>query len=113
MLVRAETQIKIGRSQCNIVMSRIKPWLLLKPPPNKKKMVIKEEAPVAKPKSTDDSKAIVWTCNLSASDLTIMLFSMAGSPLYHVSILPYIYVCLYINTYVCMYVYIVVICESK
>ncbi|CAJ1971662.1 unnamed protein product [Sphenostylis stenocarpa] len=81
-LIRAETDIKIGRLQCNIVMNRIKPWLLLKPPP-KKKMVIREEAPVVKPKSTDDSKVIAWTCNLSTSEFTIMLFNMAGSSLYH------------------------------
>ncbi|KAG2391711.1 Protein SABRE-like protein [Vigna angularis] len=59
MLIRAETEIKIGRSQCNIVMSRIKPWLLLKPPSKQKKLVIREEPSVAKPKSTDDSKTIV------------------------------------------------------
>ncbi|WVY91260.1 hypothetical protein V8G54_036774, partial [Vigna mungo] len=84
MLIRAETEIKIGRSQCNIVMSRIKPWLLLKPPSKQKKLVIREEPSVAKPKSTDDSKTIVWTCNLSTSEFTIMLFNMAGSPLYNV-----------------------------
>ncbi|KOM47515.1 hypothetical protein LR48_Vigan07g121900 [Vigna angularis] len=84
MLIRAETEIKIGRSQCNIVMSRIKPWLLLKPPSKQKKLVIREEPSVAKPKSTDDSKTIVWTCNLSTSEFTIMLFNMAASPLYNV-----------------------------
>ncbi|KAK7372939.1 hypothetical protein VNO80_06330 [Phaseolus coccineus] len=58
MLVRADTEIKIGHSKCNIVMSRIKPWLLLKPPNNKKKKMVIQEPPVVKPKSTDDSKTI-------------------------------------------------------
>jgi len=96
MLVRADTEIKIGRSKCNIVMSRIKPWLLLKPPSNKKKKLVINETPVVKPKSTDDSKTIVWTCNLSTSELTIRLFTMAGSPLYHVSIAKYRYIYIYL-----------------
>ncbi|XP_027329889.1 protein SABRE-like [Abrus precatorius] len=81
MPVRAETEIKLGNSQCNIIMSRLKPWLLLHSS-KKKKMVLQEEASVAKPKSTN-SKAIVWTCNFSAPKMTIMLFNMAGSPVYH------------------------------
>ncbi|XP_027941249.1 protein SABRE-like [Vigna unguiculata] len=84
MLIRAETEVKIGRSQCNIVMSRIKPWLLLKPPSKQKKLVIREEPAVVKPKSKDESLTIVWTCNLSTSEFIIMLFNMAGSPLYNV-----------------------------
>ncbi|RDY04424.1 Protein SABRE, partial [Mucuna pruriens] len=80
--VRAETEIKLGGTQCNIIMSRLKPWLFLQLS-KKKKMVLREEASVvARPQSTD-GKIIMWTCNVSAPEMTIVLFNMAGSPVYH------------------------------
>ncbi|KAE9609094.1 putative FMP27, GFWDK domain-containing protein [Lupinus albus] len=80
--VRAETEIKLGGTQCNIIMSRLKPWLLLHLS-KKKKLVLREEASVVvKPQSTD-SKTIMWTCNVSAPEMTIVLFNMVGSPVYH------------------------------
>ncbi|XP_027904503.1 protein SABRE isoform X3 [Vigna unguiculata] len=80
--VRAETDIKLGGTQCNIIMSRLKPWLFLHSS-KKKRMVLREEASVdAKPQSTD-GKTIMWTCNVSAPEMTIVLFNMAGSPVYH------------------------------
>ncbi|KAG5064000.1 Protein SABRE [Glycine soja] len=83
MPIRADIEFKLGGLQCNIVISRLKPWLLLHSS-KKKKMVIREEAPVVKPKpTTDSSKIIVWTCNFSAPKMTIILFNMADSPLYH------------------------------
>ncbi|WJX63369.1 hypothetical protein P8452_48262 [Trifolium repens] len=80
-LVRAETEIKLGRSQCNIIMSRLKPLLLLRSS-KKKKVVLREEAPVVKPKS-NDNKTITWTCKFSTPEITIMLYNMAGFPVYH------------------------------
>lgn len=66
-------------------MSRLKPWLLLHLS-KKKKIVLREEASVVvKPQSTD-SRIIMWTCNVSAPEMTIVLFDMVGSPVYHVSI---------------------------
>lgn len=97
MPIRADIEFKLGGLQCNIVISRLKPWLLLHSS-KKKKMVIREEAPVVKPKpTTDSSKIIVWTCNFSAPKMTIILFNMADSPLYHVSIGNYIYLSLFMN----------------
>lgn len=84
--VRAESEIKLGGTQCNIIMSRLKPWLVLHSS-KKKKMVLQEEASVvARPQSTD-GKTVMWTCNVSAPEMTIVLFNMAGSPVYHVSIM--------------------------
>eukprot|EP00256_Glycine_max_P062336 XP_014631797.1 protein SABRE isoform X10 [Glycine max] len=80
--VRAETEVKLGGTQCNIIMSRLKPWLFLHSS-KKKKMVLQEEASVvARPQSTD-GKTVMWTCNVSAPEMTIVLFNMAGSPVYH------------------------------
>lgn len=80
--VRAEIDVRLGGTQCNIIMSRLKPWLQLHYS-KKKKMVLREENPTpAKPKSTD-SKAIMWTCTVSAPEMTIVLYSISGLPLYH------------------------------
>ncbi|GMH14037.1 hypothetical protein Nepgr_015878 [Nepenthes gracilis] len=49
----------------------------------KKKMVLeKETSKQDKPKSAE-LKAIMWTCTVSAPEMTIMLYSMSGSPLFH------------------------------
>ncbi|XP_058747798.1 protein SABRE-like isoform X1 [Vicia villosa] len=80
-LARAETEIKLGRSQCNIIMSRLKPWLRLHSS-KKKKVVLREEASVVKPKS-NESKTITWTCKFSTPEITIVLYNMAGFPVYH------------------------------
>ncbi|RDX71635.1 Protein SABRE, partial [Mucuna pruriens] len=79
---RAETEIKLGGLQINIIVSRLKPWLVLHSP-KEKKVVLREEPSVAKPKSTDSKKTIVWTCNFSAPQMTIRLSNIPGSPLYH------------------------------
>ncbi|XP_015579784.2 protein SABRE [Ricinus communis] len=80
--VRAEIDVKLGGTQCNIIMSRLKPWLQLHYS-KKKKMVLREEIPtVVKPQSTD-SKAIMWTCTVSAPEMTIVLYTINGLPLYH------------------------------
>ncbi|XP_028802142.1 protein SABRE [Neltuma alba] len=89
--VRAETKIKLGGTKCNILLSMLKPWVVLHSA-KKKRMVLGEEASkVVKPQSSradekstnQDIKTIVWTCNFSAPDMTLMLFNMAGSPVYH------------------------------
>lgn len=81
--IRAEVDLKLGGTQCNIMMSRLKPWLRLHSS-RKKKMVLKKETPSEKPQSSE-SKAIMWTCTVSAPEMTIVLYSISGSPLYHVS----------------------------
>ncbi|CAK9313018.1 unnamed protein product [Citrullus colocynthis] len=79
--IRAEVDLKLGGTQCNIMMSRLKPWLRLHSS-RKKKMVLKKETPSEKPQSSE-SKAIMWTCTVSAPEMTIVLYSISGSPLYH------------------------------
>lgn len=93
LLARAETEIKLGRFQCNIIMSRLKPWLRLHSS-KKKKVVLREEASVVKPK-LNESKTITWTCKFSTPEMTIVLYNMAGFRVYHVSICTYIISLLY------------------
>ncbi|KAK8298128.1 hypothetical protein V6Z12_D05G234400 [Gossypium hirsutum] len=80
--IRAEVDVKLGGTQFNIIMSRLKPWLRLQSS-KKKGMVLEEEtSTLEKPQSTV-SKAIMWTCTVSAPEMTIVLYSISGVPLYH------------------------------
>uniref|UniRef100_A0A2P2MSK6 Protein SABRE isoform X1 n=1 Tax=Rhizophora mucronata TaxID=61149 RepID=A0A2P2MSK6_RHIMU len=79
--VRAEIDVKLGGTQCNVMMSRLKPWLRLHQS-KKKKMVLQEESAPVQSQSTE-SKVIMWTCTISAPEMTIVLYSINGLPLYH------------------------------
>ncbi|KAJ8762590.1 hypothetical protein K2173_008029 [Erythroxylum novogranatense] len=81
--VRAEIDVKLGGTQCNIIMSRLKPWLRLHYLKKKKMVLQKEPAAPLKPQSSD-FKAIMWTCTVSAPEMTIVLYTINGLPLYHV-----------------------------
>eukprot|EP00268_Persea_americana_P058378 TRINITY_DN7055_c0_g1_i3.p1 TRINITY_DN7055_c0_g1~~TRINITY_DN7055_c0_g1_i3.p1 ORF type:complete len:2661 (+),score=516.45 TRINITY_DN7055_c0_g1_i3:441-8423(+) len=82
MPIRAEIDVKLGGTQCNIIMSRLKPWLHLHMS-KKKHMVLREEN-YNLPKSEEiNTKVIMWTCTVSAPEMTILLYSLSGLPLYH------------------------------
>lgn len=82
--IRAEIDFKLGGTQCNIIMSRLKPWLRLHYS-KKKKMVLQEETLALEKSQSIESKAIMWTCTVSAPEMTIVLYSVNGLPVYHVS----------------------------
>ena len=83
--IRAEIDVKLGGTQCNIIISRLKPWMQLHFSKNKK-MVLQEGATTNPDKvHSTDSKAIMWTCTVSAPEMTTVLYSLSGFPLYHVS----------------------------
>ncbi|KAI3948050.1 hypothetical protein MKX01_014649 [Papaver californicum] len=79
--LRAEVDIKLGGTQCNIIMSRIKPWLSLHLS-KKKKMVRREERPMPEKSQATEFNVVLWTCTVSAPEMTIVLYSISGSPLY-------------------------------
>lgn len=83
--MRCEVDVKLGGTKCNLIMGRLKPWMQLKSS-KKNKMVLQEESSkIKKPQSTTDSKSLMWTCTVSAPEMTIVLYNMSGLPLYHVS----------------------------
>ncbi|CAN0906547.1 Protein SABRE [Linum grandiflorum] len=75
--IRAEIDVKLGGTQCNIIISRLKPWLRLQ---NSKKN--NGASPPLKPQSTE-LKAIMWTCTVSAPEMTLVLYGVNDLPLYH------------------------------
>ena len=82
--IRAEIDVKLGGTQCNIIISRLKPWMQLHFS-KKKKMVLQEGAANPDKVHSTDFKAIMWTCTVSAPEMTTVLYSLSGIPLYHVS----------------------------
>ncbi|KAJ4962833.1 hypothetical protein NE237_022772 [Protea cynaroides] len=80
--VRAEIDVKLGGTQCNAIMSRLKPWIRLQLS-KKKKMVLRDESSHLELSGTTEMKAIMWTCTVSAPEMTVVLYSLTGSPLYH------------------------------
>ncbi|KAI8014433.1 Protein SABRE [Camellia lanceoleosa] len=80
--IRSEIDVKLGGTQCNIIMSRLKPWMHLQSS-KKKKMVLQDGNSNPERLRSTESKAIMWTCTVSAPEMTIVLYSLSGSPLYH------------------------------
>ncbi|XP_027148947.1 protein SABRE [Coffea eugenioides] len=79
--IRCEVDIKLGGTQCNLMVSRFVPWMQMhfsKP----KRMVLREEGSLEKQRSSGQS-AIMWTCTASAPEMTIVLYNLSGSPVYH------------------------------
>lgn len=79
---RSEIDVKLGGTQCNLIMVRLKPWMQLQSS-KKKKMVLREESPNPERLQSTESKAIMWTCTVSAPEMTIVLYNLSGLPLYH------------------------------
>ena len=84
--IKLEIDVKLGGTQCNIIMARLKPLMLLRPPKKKKEGPKDESANPVKVESSDESKVIIWTCTFSAPETTITLFNLEGLLVYHVRI---------------------------
>ncbi|CAA6657811.1 unnamed protein product [Spirodela intermedia] len=80
--IRAEIDVKLGGTQCNLIMNRLKPWLELHMS-KKKHVILPEESMHAEGSRKNELKSIMWTCTVSAPEMTIMLYGLDGSPLYH------------------------------
>uniref|UniRef100_A0A0E0NV49 FMP27/BLTP2/Hobbit GFWDK motif-containing RBG unit domain-containing protein n=1 Tax=Oryza rufipogon TaxID=4529 RepID=A0A0E0NV49_ORYRU len=81
--IRAEAGIKISGSQCNIIISRIKPLIPLNSA-HKKPTVPRESS--TQEKTPKEKLALDLVFTLSAPELTIVLYSLDDIPLYHVEL---------------------------
>ncbi|CAK9163638.1 unnamed protein product, partial [Ilex paraguariensis] len=80
--IRSEIDVKLGGTQCNLIMSRLKPWMRLRSTNNRKMVLREDRSSLERPQSAD-IKAIMWTCTLSAPEMTIVIYNLSDSPLYH------------------------------
>lgn len=79
--IRYESDVKLGDTQCNIILSRLKPWMRLRSSKGKK-MVLQDGSSNPGRLHSTESKGIIWSCKVSAPEMTAMLYSLSGSPLY-------------------------------
>ncbi|KAI3491193.1 hypothetical protein L1887_44439 [Cichorium endivia] len=80
--IRSEIDVKLGGTQCNLFMERLKPLMKLSSS-KKKRMVLRDENANPVTVQSSSSKAIMWTCTVSAPEMTIVLFNPSGLPIYH------------------------------
>ncbi|XP_018439446.2 protein SABRE isoform X2 [Raphanus sativus] len=80
--IRAEVDIKLGGTRCNLFISRLQPWLrlhFLK----KKKLVLQGPTHTLGKSKASDTNAIMWTGTVSAPEMTVMLYGIDGLPMSH------------------------------
>ncbi|KAK3149720.1 hypothetical protein QOZ80_3AG0221540 [Eleusine coracana subsp. coracana] len=80
--IRAEIDAKLGGTQCNIMLSRLMPWMRLHSLRTKGMKLSKRETR-QEISQTKEIKPILWTCTVSAPEMTLMLYSLNGLVLYH------------------------------
>ncbi|KAK4489967.1 hypothetical protein RD792_000621 [Penstemon davidsonii] len=80
--IRSEIDVKLGGTQCNLLLNRLEPWMRIRPP-KKQKRELPEESYAKEKSKSSEQKAIMWTCTISAPEMTIVLYSLNGFPLYH------------------------------
>ncbi|GER37363.1 Golgi-body localisation protein domain [Striga asiatica] len=80
--IRSEVDVKLGGTQCNLLLNRLESWACLRHP-QKPKQGISEDSHSKEQSHLTEQKPIMWTCTVSAPEMTVVLFSLTGSPLYH------------------------------
>ncbi|KAL3514280.1 hypothetical protein ACH5RR_026997 [Cinchona calisaya] len=80
--IRCEIDIKLGGTQCNLIVSRFVPWMQLRSS-KPKKMVLREEGSSLEKERSTEQNTIMWTCTASAPEMTIVLYNLSGLPVYH------------------------------
>ncbi|KAL7085464.1 hypothetical protein ACP275_14G282700 [Erythranthe tilingii] len=80
--IRSEIDVKLGGTQCNLNLSRLEPWMQIRPP-QKPKKDLSGESSSREISQSSEQKAIMWTCTVSAPEMTVVLYSLTGNPLYH------------------------------
>lgn len=84
--IRSEIGVKLGGTRCNLIITRLNPWMRLHAS-KKKKMVLREESSTREKPKSSDHKAIMWTATISAPEMTIMVYDLNGLPFCHVRLL--------------------------
>ncbi|CAA0830088.1 Unknown protein [Striga hermonthica] len=80
--IRSEVDVRLGGTQCNLLLNRLESWARLRHP-QKPKQGFSEDSPSKEQSHLTEQKPIMWTCTVSAPEMTVVLFSLTGSPLYH------------------------------
>ncbi|KAJ1294163.1 hypothetical protein BS78_01G124900 [Paspalum vaginatum] len=82
LAIRAEIDAKLGGTQCNVMLSRLMPWMRLHSLRTKGMKLSKRDSN-QEISQRKEIKPILWTCTVAAPEMTVMLYSLNGSVLYH------------------------------
>ncbi|KAK8943364.1 hypothetical protein KSP40_PGU018540 [Platanthera guangdongensis] len=77
--IRCEIDVKLGGTQCNLIVNRLKPWLCLNLSKKKDKFGHTQQEQFQK----NRTEAIMWTFTVSAPEITVVLYSLNNLPLYY------------------------------
>ncbi|RLN19084.1 protein SABRE isoform X1 [Panicum miliaceum] len=80
--IRAEIDAKLGGTQCNVMLSRLMPWLRLHSL-RSRGMKLSKRDPNQEISQKKEFKPILWTCTVAAPETAVMLYSIDGLALYH------------------------------
>jgi len=80
--IRAEIDAKLGGTQCNIMLSRLMPWMRLHSL-RTKGMKLSKRNSNQEISQKKEMKPILWTCTVAAPEMTVLLYSLNGLVLYH------------------------------
>ncbi|CAH9105183.1 unnamed protein product [Cuscuta epithymum] len=81
--IGVEVDVKLGGAQSNLILARLTPWMDFHALRKKKVLVENGGSTSECPKSSEHKALIMWTCTVSAPEMSIVLYDMSGSPLYH------------------------------
>lgn len=76
--IRSEIDVKLGGTQCNLIVNRLKPWLSLDLSKKKERVHAEQEKCLTK-----KNAVIMWTFTVSAPEMTVVLYSLNDAPLYY------------------------------
>ncbi|PKU72499.1 hypothetical protein MA16_Dca014542 [Dendrobium catenatum] len=77
--IRSEIDVKLGGTQCNLIVNRLTPWLSLDLSRKKERFIHDEQEKC----QTNKNAAIMWTFTVSAPEMTVVLYSLNDVPLYY------------------------------
>ncbi|KAG0455571.1 hypothetical protein HPP92_024863 [Vanilla planifolia] len=78
-LIRSEIDVKLGGTQCNLLVNRLKPWLSPELSKKKQKTI---RADVEKSQK-NNIVSVMWTFTVSAPEMVVVLYSPSNLPLYY------------------------------
>lgn len=78
MPIRAGVDIKVGGTRCDLIMSKLQPWLQLHGGTHGGTHTLEQS-------KAADIETIMWRGTVSTPDMTVILYGLDDLPMYHVS----------------------------
>lgn len=76
--ISSEVDLKVGGTRCDLLMSRLQPWLHLHGKTHGGTHTLEKSKPA-------DIETIMWRGTVSTPEMTVILYGLDDLPMYHVS----------------------------